>query len=245
MLELTISLSVTVALCGALLIYTRRHFRKLENSREIVQEVREEINQLVVELNQVTDRNVGIVEDRVASLRTLVSEVDKKIMLLSREREKHGMSTRVYDQLKRSARFAGGGTSDGRPDDATRRDAAEREDGDAASEAGADRRPNGLQTGERGPDSGARRSAPSDRNSTGGLGGEADGGRESGRGGDRDGGSDAGSSGEAGKDVQRGSKQARVLEMYRQGFDAKMIASRLGASLGEVELIISIGERKD
>ncbi len=39
---------------------------------------------------------------------------------------------------------------------------------------------------------------------------------------------------------ETGGGAAEVLELYRQGFEPKIIAAKTGSSLGEIELIISL-----
>ena len=71
---------------------------------------------MVVQLNQTTDRNVSLLEDRIRQLTELLAKADKKIGLLRREGEKHEVSQSVYNHLVKSrpARPGGGGRG-GRP----------------------------------------------------------------------------------------------------------------------------------
>ncbi len=64
-----------------------------------IADIREEVSRLLVELNQTTDRNIGLMEDRIASLNEQLVTADKKIALLRREIEKHDVGTQVYSRL--------------------------------------------------------------------------------------------------------------------------------------------------
>lgn len=66
-----------------------------------IERIREEINHLIVDLNQTTDRNIALIEDRVNRLMDLLAEADKKINLLQRESEKHQLSNKVYADIAR------------------------------------------------------------------------------------------------------------------------------------------------
>lgn len=62
--------------------------RKIKNrlaANKLLQEVRSEVELMVLELNQVTDRNVGLLEERISRLSKLLGEADRKIVTLSKE----------------------------------------------------------------------------------------------------------------------------------------------------------------
>ncbi len=159
-MSLVVSLLTLVLIAGALLWLRRRVNRALD-SEEILAELRDEVNGLLREMNQTTERNVALVEDRITRLSELLRRADKSLQLLQREEEKSAVSREVYDNLRLQAR---------------RREAERRIDGPE-------------------PD------------------GSAD-------------------------DVP--SLKDRVLALHRQGIAADVIAARVDAPQGEVELIISL-----
>jgi len=104
----TILITLIVNLGGLLLIYAllRDRVRRATSASAQIAELRDEVGRLVIELNQTTDRNIALIEDRIANLNELAAAADKKIGLLRREIEKHDVGSRVY------SRIAGGmGTS--------------------------------------------------------------------------------------------------------------------------------------
>jgi hypothetical protein len=84
-------------------VFTRRIRFQLSKG-QILEEIRDEVHGLIVEMNQTADRNVGLAEERIKRLQVLISESDKKIQLLSREIEKHQVGVDVYEKLKESSR---------------------------------------------------------------------------------------------------------------------------------------------
>ena len=84
-------------------VFTRRIRIQLSKG-QILEEIRDEVHGLIVEMNQTADRNVGLAEERIKRLQVLISESDKKIQLLSREIEKHQVGVDVYERLKESSR---------------------------------------------------------------------------------------------------------------------------------------------
>jgi hypothetical protein len=154
----TIFILIAVNVAGYFVIFALLG-RRLDRRASPDSRIREEVNRLMVELNQTTDRNIALIEDRVAGLTDLLSRADKKIGLLRRENEKHDMGARVYGRIAQP----------GIPD----------------------------------PPAGAKDSdEPADI-------------------------------------------REKVLALYRAGFSASLIATRVGAPRGEVELILSLESRKE
>ena len=192
----TVLLSLVVDAGGLILVYLllRDRVRRTVAAETRIGEIREEVSRLLVELNQATDRNIAVMEDRIAVLNEAIATADKKIGLLRRETEKHDVGSQIYSRL-----------AEGRP----------------ARAPGVPEGPPGERVTAR-PPSSASPSAPpaplsvelSERQ--GGL-----------------------ATGAPVADVRQ-----RVMMLFRSGFSPSLIASRVGAPLGEVELIISLEQRK-
>jgi hypothetical protein len=88
------------------LLLVRRIDRRLEPGR-VVDNIRSEIEGIIVELNQTTDRNIGLIEDRVSRLNNVLEQADRRLSLLKRELESRASSSERYnDILKRAPRSA-------------------------------------------------------------------------------------------------------------------------------------------
>jgi DNA-binding NarL/FixJ family response regulator len=77
----------------------KRKLARALNAAAILGEVREEVNRILVELNQTTNRNITLIEDRIRSLNELLGKTDKRIALLQREAEKQELAARLYSEL--------------------------------------------------------------------------------------------------------------------------------------------------
>ena len=276
----TILITLVVDFGGLLVVYLllRDRVRRATSVESRMSEIRDEVSRLLVELNQATDRNIALMEDKITALNEGISTADKKIGLLRRETEKHDVGSQIYSRLAegrhpraefakparsvaeppraeavlsetRAAQFASrrrlghehaGPAGDGDAESAEYRAA---EGGFGAAEGGFGAAEGGFGAAEGGfgaaeaPDGiGDAHSGPlavelSERaQSTAYRGGEATGYRGS---------ESARSRGADGHDVRQ-----RVMMLYRAGFSASLIASRVGAPVGEVELIISLEQRK-
>jgi hypothetical protein len=96
-------LIVALIVAGYLVIYfiLKRKLSRVLDPSSVLREIRGEVDRIIVELNQTTDRNISLIEDRIRRVSELLEQADKKIGLLRRESEKQEMATRVYSELKR------------------------------------------------------------------------------------------------------------------------------------------------
>ena len=100
-----LSLGFNLLAIAIIYIIFRRKINRVLDGRELIDTIKDEVNHLVVELNQTTERNIGIIEERITRLQKLVREADRKIMLLGKESEKVKFGAEVYDRLKKAAPF--------------------------------------------------------------------------------------------------------------------------------------------
>jgi hypothetical protein len=182
------------------LLLVRRIDRRLEPGR-VVDAIRSEIDGIIVELNQTTDRNIGLIEDRVTRLNALLEQADRRLAVLKREIESRSSSTERYnDIVKRAPRPETPATVS------------------SGSETPGSETP-GSETPGRG--------TPAGPSSGGGAAGTG-----SVQGGERPVGS-------------RAERRKEIIELHRKGIAANIIANRMGSTVGEVELIISLADRKE
>lgn len=60
-------------------------FKKLFNTDSIIENTKESVNKILIDLNNNTTRNINLIEDRISKLKILIAEADKKIKLLSEQ----------------------------------------------------------------------------------------------------------------------------------------------------------------
>jgi hypothetical protein len=222
----TILVLLALDVGGLLLVYVllRDRVRRATTANAQITEIRDEMSRLVVELNQTTDRNIALIEDRIASLNELLSAADKKIGLLHREIEKHDVGTQVYSRLAEGRPMRGGPPVQGqvseramRPQEPAPRQAPRQQPqaGQAAASPGA-----AAGMPQRGQEPQGAAAAPAQP-----LAVEL-------------------SEQPPAANADTPDLRERVLMLHRAGFAASLIASRVGVPLGEVELIISLEQRK-
>ena len=255
----TVLITLILDIGGLLLIYVllRDRVRRAASSDAHIAEIRDEVSRLLVELNRTTDRNIALIEDRIASLNELLSSADKKIGLLRRETEKHDVGTQIYSRL------AEGRSRDSGAPAAVSRSLRERE---APAQSSRERRETlGESAGEEAGTVTAGMQQPrlerdemqprvaaavfagtqarqGARGSTPPLAVELSVGPENGL--ERDEMPPRVAAGVAAGAGKAPDLQQRVVMLHNAGFAAALIASRVGVPLGEVELIIALQERK-
>ena len=243
----TILITLVVDFGGLLFVYLllRDRVRRATSVESRMAEVREEVSRLLVELNQATDRNIALMEDKITALNAAISTADKKIGLLRRETEKHDVGSQIYSRLAEgrhhraaaavpaAAESAGYRTAEGGFGDA---ESAGYRDAESTGFGGEQGMQDAESAGYRDAESAGVRDLRPARSSrppleapravvarpaepTTPLAVEL--------------------SGAAATDVRQ-----RVMMLYRAGFSPSLIASRVGAPVGEVELIISLEQRK-
>lgn len=82
----------------------KKKVMELVNPGSIIGEIRKEIDQIILELNRTTDRNIGLIEDKINSISDLLSKADKRILILQRENEKHNLTQNYSNIIKQNVR---------------------------------------------------------------------------------------------------------------------------------------------
>lgn len=155
------TLLLIVANCAVLVgfyVYFRRRLDRALQSDEILKAVRDEVSQMIVDMNETADRNIALIEERIARLSSLVGDADRRIVVLQKEVERTKTRESVYSQLKPKPAVPAAPTME--------------------------------------------------------------------------------------EPVRAKSPREEVMELFHQGIDPKQIATKLNKTLGEVELIISLGDRR-
>jgi hypothetical protein len=182
----------------------------------LLDSVRKEVRALNIELNETTDRNISLIEDRMKSLHELLDEADRRMGVVKRELSRRETEREVYNHLGRRAQGAS------RP-----RLEAEL----PASEP--------LPVAQTPPEPQVRLSPAVEGEGPIPLSFARE--KESGR---------ASDSPRPLPEVVRAegsvippkSRREEALDLYREGFSADIIAKRLGATVAEIELLISLEE---
>jgi hypothetical protein len=243
--NLLILLLLDIAALAGMFVYFNNRIHKNMEPDVLLGKVRDEVNRMLLELNQTTDRNIDLLEDRIKSLHEVLKTADHRISLMKREVDKRASETATYTELgKHLPRVVVPVEPPPRetvprqptqpapetPEPSEVEEPAapygsegSRDVPDAAKPQGPEKpvaeRPAGHSLPTRGRQSQAALSVNPEPGAV---------------------------------RIQRSAEQIdirkplpeRALELYRMGFTAELIASRLGRTVGEIELMLSLEERK-
>jgi hypothetical protein len=101
MVQFSLLLAVNLAALGLLFLYVRHRVNKALEMDGFMESLRKEVGELVRDLNQTTDRNITLVEDSIRSLKEASAEADRRVTVLKREAERRSTESTVYDRLGR------------------------------------------------------------------------------------------------------------------------------------------------
>ncbi|HOJ63708.1 MAG TPA: hypothetical protein PLE45_04740 [Spirochaetota bacterium] len=76
-------LNILILIFGYLII--KRKFEKRYINREIIEEVKKEINQIIIKLNETTFSNISLIDEKIKRLHKMLNFVDKKISGLDKK----------------------------------------------------------------------------------------------------------------------------------------------------------------
>ena len=80
-----ISLALNICLLAVFYILFQRKFSPELKQRKVVEELKRDINNIIVEMNSTADRNIDIIENRIETLKELIEKADKRITLLKKD----------------------------------------------------------------------------------------------------------------------------------------------------------------
>ena len=86
---------------GSTLIYLflRRLILSRLQSQALLKELQREIEKLITDFNQITDRNVAIFEERARALQALINQADQRLRLLQRAQKSEQEREERYREL--------------------------------------------------------------------------------------------------------------------------------------------------
>jgi hypothetical protein len=109
--------TASLLFCGFFFVYFHRYIRRRTSHENILAECADAVARLEAQIDAVTDRDAQLVEERIKSLKKLLEDVDRRISLLSRIEDQR-KPTALYNSLGDRMRFSGPGTETPLPPDA-------------------------------------------------------------------------------------------------------------------------------
>ena len=83
-----VSLVLTAITLAIFYIIFKNRLSVSSNQKKTLENIEGEIRSLVIEMNNTTDRNIALIEDRITELKELIEQADKRITLLKKDKVK-------------------------------------------------------------------------------------------------------------------------------------------------------------
>jgi len=104
MSPVTISLSFLFSLFALIIsvfsfFYFRSYLKRRTSQERILSELQEEVNVILKSINEVTERDITLIEDREKELKSLLDETGKRIKTYIREMDQARNAEEVYQEL--------------------------------------------------------------------------------------------------------------------------------------------------
>ena len=202
--------------------YFRSYLRARTSQARILAEMREEVNSILKSINETTDRDISLIEEREKNLKALLDDIEKRLKVYIREVELRRAAEDAYRELGKNRyrlRQASRSEADSRSESVSRESDSRESDSGGESEA---RR----ETVQQNPDT--QEAAPHGKPSFPTLEFEVKSG-----------------STPSPSQENHASVGEQIRSLVRAGFSVPVIASRLGISISEVELAAALMERRD
>jgi len=101
MMEIFIIVLVNILFWAlAVFILLRKINQRMDDSARL-ENLREQINQLIIELDQTTERNISLLEFKIEELKKITSKSDKEIQMLQKQKEDYSLAMERYRELGR------------------------------------------------------------------------------------------------------------------------------------------------
>jgi len=100
------------------LFYFRSYLKRRTSQERILSELRVEVNKILRSIDETTDRDISLIEEREKDLKALLLDIEKRLKLYMRETEKHREAEEAYTALSETAAPSTPGTAQANSDSA-------------------------------------------------------------------------------------------------------------------------------
>ena len=100
-----LSLAISLIAIAVAVIVMHRMIDRRAGSAAVMDAIRREVGAILTEMNQTTERNIELIEDRVRKLQETIELADKRLGVLRGEAKRQEGAERVYSHLSRVSRL--------------------------------------------------------------------------------------------------------------------------------------------
>jgi hypothetical protein len=97
-LSLVISV-VCLLFCFFAFLYFRVYIKKRTSYEGVLKDVRDEVNRLLQRIDEITEKDISLIEDREKQLKAILEESDRRLALLNKELDRREIAEKTYREL--------------------------------------------------------------------------------------------------------------------------------------------------
>jgi hypothetical protein len=86
-------------LCVFTFFYCRFYIKRRTGRDSVLNEIQDEVDSILLRINEVTDRDISLMEDQKKSLQALMDDADRRIKVYAREMDRRANSEKAYQDL--------------------------------------------------------------------------------------------------------------------------------------------------
>jgi hypothetical protein len=101
----TVFAAASLLLCGFSFIYLLGYLRRRTGAQRILEDFEEEVNKLIAGIDAATDRNITLLEDRSATLKSMLETLDRRLAAYARELERREKQETALNALSPKSGF--------------------------------------------------------------------------------------------------------------------------------------------
>ncbi|MCL2832223.1 MAG: hypothetical protein FWD78_03550 [Treponema sp.] len=80
-------------------IYLRSYINKKTSYDSTLREVRDEVNRIIKNIDEITDKDISLIEDREKRLKEILEDTEKRLGLLTRELDRRETAEKTYREM--------------------------------------------------------------------------------------------------------------------------------------------------
>jgi len=87
-----------------------KKFKKIFSTEDIIENTRNELNRMILDVNRNAERNITLIESRLTELKEIISQADSRVSFLKSELEKNMMADSYKSKVSGLVKSSGKGT---------------------------------------------------------------------------------------------------------------------------------------
>ncbi len=100
-----ISIGINIIILVIFFVYFKTKIENVSRSSDVLEVIAEEVNQIIIELNQTTERNIVLIEEKINNLNDLLKKSDKIISIIKKEDSKRKIVSNSYSDIGKNKRI--------------------------------------------------------------------------------------------------------------------------------------------